>query len=65
MRVSRVELERNAPLCRELRELLAKTATCGAPYQHWCNELRHHFPALVSNSTQYRYLLLIIKKRSP
>lgn len=61
MRVSRVELERNAPLCRELRELLAKTATCGAPYQHWCNELRHHFPALVSNSYNSDIMILIIQ----
>lgn len=48
MRESRVELERNAPLCREVRDFQAKVQACGPPYQQWCAELRAEFPALVS-----------------
>ncbi|XP_069678763.1 uncharacterized protein [Periplaneta americana] len=46
LRMSRVELDRNAPLCRELRDFLTKVSSCGAPYQQWCTELRQEFPAL-------------------
>lgn len=49
MRISRTEIERNAPLNRELREFLSKVTTCGTPYQQWCAELRQEFPALVIN----------------
>lgn len=48
MRESHVDLERNAPLCRELRDFQAKVQACGPPYQQWCAELRAEFPALVS-----------------
>jgi len=48
LRISRVELDRNPPLCRELRDFLVKVSSCGAPYQQWCAELRQEFPALVS-----------------
>jgi hypothetical protein len=48
LRISRVDLDRNAPLCRELRDFLTKVSSCGAPYQQWCTELRQEFPALVS-----------------
>jgi hypothetical protein len=49
LRISRVDLDRNAPLCRELRDFLTKVSSCGAPYQQWCTELRQEFPALVSS----------------
>ena len=48
LRVSRVELERNINLCRELRDFMSKVSACGAPYQQWCTELRQEFPYLVS-----------------
>lgn len=48
MKISRVELEHNIPLIREMRDFLAKVTTCGAPYQQWCAEIRQEFPALVS-----------------
>lgn len=47
MKISRVELEHNIPLNRELRDFLTKVTTCGAPYQQWCAEMRQEFPALV------------------
>lgn len=50
MRISRAEMERNAPLNRELREFLAKVVACGAPYQQWCSEIRQEFPALVRHA---------------
>ena len=50
LRISRIELDRNPPLCRELRDFLVKVSSCGAPYQQWCTELRQEFPALVSCS---------------
>ena len=50
LRISRVELDRNPPLCRELRDFLVKVSSCGTPYQQWCTELRQEFPALVSCS---------------
>ncbi|XP_049947698.1 uncharacterized protein LOC126455984, partial [Schistocerca serialis cubense] len=46
LRVSRVELDRNPPLCRELRDFLTKVSGCGPPYQQWCAELRQEHPAL-------------------
>ncbi|XP_075223466.1 1-phosphatidylinositol 4,5-bisphosphate phosphodiesterase epsilon-1-like isoform X4 [Lycorma delicatula] len=46
LRVSRVELDRNAALCREIREFFCKVSPCGAPYQQWCGEMRQEFPAL-------------------
>ncbi|RZF45199.1 hypothetical protein LSTR_LSTR009970 [Laodelphax striatellus] len=46
LRVSRVELDRNAALCREIRDFLGKVAPCGAPYQQWAAEMRQEFPAL-------------------
>ncbi|XP_034234063.1 uncharacterized protein LOC117641068 [Thrips palmi] len=49
MRESRVELERNAPLCREVRDFQAKVQACGPPYQQWCAELRAEFPALAKD----------------
>ena len=54
LRESRVELDRNAPLCRELRDFQAKVQACGPPYQQWCAELRAEFPALVSEAREGR-----------
>ena len=53
LRSSRLELESNTSLWRELRDFLAKVQTCGAPYQQWCAEMRQEFPALVSNSNPH------------
>ncbi|XP_071448032.1 uncharacterized protein, partial [Hetaerina americana] len=47
LRVSRVELHRNAPLLRELRDFLGKAAACGPPYAQWVSEMRSQFPILV------------------
>ncbi|KAK7598071.1 hypothetical protein V9T40_006306 [Parthenolecanium corni] len=46
MKISRVELEHNSALNRELREFLSRVATCGAPYQQWCADMKQEFPAL-------------------
>jgi hypothetical protein len=57
LRISRVELDRNPPLCRELRDFLVKVSSCGTPYQQWCTELRQEFPALVSCSVSASHFL--------
>ncbi|XP_046688497.1 uncharacterized protein LOC124374291 isoform X3 [Homalodisca vitripennis] len=46
LRVSRVEIDRNPGLCRELRDFMSKVSTCGQPYQQWCAELRQEFTQL-------------------
>ncbi|KAF6199507.1 hypothetical protein GE061_007533 [Apolygus lucorum] len=49
LRVSRVELERNPAVCRELRDVMAKISPLGAPYQQWCAEFRQEFPVLTKD----------------
>ncbi|KAI5748039.1 hypothetical protein M8J77_021207 [Diaphorina citri] len=46
LRISKIELNRNANVCRELRDFFNKITPCGAPYQQWCAELRQEFPVL-------------------
>ena len=43
-----VEVEGNPAVARELGEFLSRVAQCGAPYQQWCEELRHHWNINVS-----------------
>ncbi|XP_073996296.1 uncharacterized protein isoform X2 [Rhodnius prolixus] len=49
LRLSRLELERNPSLCKELRDLMSKVAPLGSPYQQWCAEFRQEFPVLTKD----------------
>ncbi|BET01584.1 phospholipase C [Nesidiocoris tenuis] len=49
LRVSRIELERNPAVCRELRDVMAKISPLGTPYQQWCAEFRQEFPVLMKD----------------
>ncbi|KAL1122757.1 hypothetical protein AAG570_003084 [Ranatra chinensis] len=46
MRISRIELDRNPLLWKELRDFTTKVSQLGAPYQQWSAELRQEFPIL-------------------
>uniref|UniRef100_A0A8D9BY52 Phosphoinositide phospholipase C n=2 Tax=Cacopsylla melanoneura TaxID=428564 RepID=A0A8D9BY52_9HEMI len=46
LRISKIELHRNANVCRELRDFFNKITPCGQPYQQWCAELRGEYPVL-------------------
>lgn len=48
LKFSRIDLERNIVLWKELRELMSKVSPLGAAYQQWCNQLTQDYPALVS-----------------